>query len=276
MKKSIVWLASYPKSGNTWTRVFLANYLANQDKPLSINQVRHFALGDAIAKTYKMVSKGQVDLNDYKSVLRYRNAVLQGIVSNNADVNFVKTHNYCGKAFDVELIPDQYTRSAIYILRNPLDVVLSFARHFGRDIDNAVEIMSHPDHVTQPDDSTVFQFLGSWGNHVRSWEVERRFPMLLLRYEDLQSNPEENFSKILKHIGVPIEENRLAKAVEFSSFKELRKQEDDSGFIEKSPKADKFFAKGTSGQWKTELPGNLAKKLRKENRKLMKKYGYIE
>ncbi|WP_317055264.1 sulfotransferase domain-containing protein [Roseovarius rhodophyticola] len=275
MKKSIVWLASYPKSGNTWTRVFLANYLANPDKPLSINQVRHFGMGDAIAKTYRMVSNGRVDFNDPHSVLRYRDPVLQAIIRNNADVNFVKTHNICGAAFGVELIPERYTRCGVYILRNPMDIVLSFARHFDKDLEQAIDAMANPEHVIQ-DATTAAQFLGNWSEHVKGWAAERRFPMLVLRYEDLQSDPQTNFSKVLEHVGVTVEPDRVAKAVEFSSFDVLRKQEEKEGFVEKPEQAERFFAKGTSGQWKTDLPANFAKRLRKDHRKIMKKYGYIE
>ncbi|MCR9140385.1 MAG: sulfotransferase domain-containing protein [Alphaproteobacteria bacterium] len=276
MKKSIVWLASYPKSGNTWTRVFLANYLANREEPLAINDVHRFGMGDSIAKSYQMVTQGRVDLNDQAQVLKARDLVLQAIVRNNADVNFVKTHNICGSAHNVELIPERYTRSAVYIIRNPLDVVLSFARHFGYDQEHAVTAMGHSHHVTTPDGPTIWQFLGSWTDHVQSWTLERRFPVLVLRYEDLLTAPEEHFGRLLEHIGIPPEAERLEKAIRFSSFKELKKQEDDSGFVEKSPKTDSFFAKGTSGQWKTDLPPELARKLRKQHRKTMKKFGYLE
>jgi len=94
--------------------------------------------------------------------------------------------------------------------------------------------------------------------------------------EDLLADPNTYFTKLLAHIGVPADPERVEKAVRFSSFKELKKQEDAAGFVEKSPKSDRFFAKGTSDQWKTDLPPEFAKKIRKQNRKLMKKYGYLE
>ncbi|MEL7258721.1 MAG: sulfotransferase domain-containing protein, partial [Pseudomonadota bacterium] len=237
--------------------------------------VRHFGLGDAIMKTYRMVSKDKIDFNDPHSVLHYRDAVLKGIIRNNADVNFVKTHNVCDKAFGVELIPERYTRCGIYIVRNPLDVVLSFSRHFNSNLEQAIDAMENPDHVIQ-DDTVVMQFLGNWSDHVRGWAAERRFPMLMLRYEDLQADPHANFSKVLEHVGVPVEPDRVEKAVEFSRFDVLREQEDKDGFIEKPGEAERFFAKGTSGQWKTDLPPRLAKRLRKNHRKVMQKFGYIE
>jgi len=93
MKKSIIWLASYPKSGNTWLRVFIANYLANAGRPIPINQVHKFMMGDAIGATYRKVAGGPVDFGNYPLTLALREKVFQGIVANNADVNFVKTHS---------------------------------------------------------------------------------------------------------------------------------------------------------------------------------------
>ncbi|MEO0750701.1 MAG: sulfotransferase domain-containing protein [Pseudomonadota bacterium] len=276
MKKSIIWLASYPKSGNTWTRIFLANYLMNADQPVPINQVHRFGMGDTITKTYQMVAGGPFDLQNHDKVLQLRDRVLRGIVGNNADVNFVKTHNIRSKAFGVDLIPPAYTRSAVYIMRNPLDVILSYSRHFGKTHAQTVEAISSKDNVTNSDQSTVFQYLGSWSLHVNSWTKNTVFPTLVLRYEDLQTKPEESFSSLLKHIGIPVETDRLKKAIRFSSFEELSKQEREDGFAEASDKAEKFFSKGTSGQWVDELDKELVAETRKKHESVMKKYGYLD
>ena len=92
MKSSIVWLASYPKSGNTWMRIFLANYMMNLPEPVPINQAGKMGLGDAVVKFYNMVAGHEIDSNDVDTVMKLRPKVLRGIVANNADVNLVKTH----------------------------------------------------------------------------------------------------------------------------------------------------------------------------------------
>ena len=150
MKKSIVWMASYPKSGNTWARIFLANYIANMDRPVPINNAHRIAMGDSITKMYERVAGRPIDVTDLDAVLRLRPGVLRGIVANNADVNLVKTHNARVTARGVPLIPDQVTRSAVYMLRNPLDMVLSYARHYGMTPDEAVHTVSHPTMPTRP------------------------------------------------------------------------------------------------------------------------------
>lgn len=274
MKKSIVWLASYPKSGNTWMRLFLANYLVNPDKPIPINQIHRFGMGDSIPKMYEMVAGRSIDTTNSEVSLALRDRVLQGIVANKADVNFVKTHNICKPAFGTELIPEKYTRCAIYIMRNPLDMLLSYARHFGMTHEDTVEAINNSENANAPDQTTVWQFLGSWTDHARSWTEVKDFPILTMRYEDMLEKPMETFGKAVEFLGVPLDQDRLAKAVEFASFKEVRKQEDETGFAEKSRNTDRFFSKGSSGQWADELSPELIKKVRQQNKKLMKKYGY--
>jgi hypothetical protein len=276
MKKSIVWMASYPKSGNTWARIFLANYIANMDRPVPINNAHRIALGDSITGMYERVAGHPIDVTDVDAVLRLRAGVLRGIVANNADVNLVKTHNARTTARGVPLIPDQVTRSAVYMLRNPLDMVLSYARHYGMTPDEAVYTVSHRDNANPPDEQTVTQFMGSWSEHVRSWTAKAPYPILVLRYEDMLADPRASFARLLAHLGMPVEPERLDRAIRFSSFDELSEQEKAEGFIEKSPESERFFARGQSDQWKTDLPPRLIKKMKHAHRKVMKQYGYLE
>ncbi len=276
MKKSIVWLASYPKSGNTWTRIFLANYLTNAQQPVPINEVHRFGMGDSISKTYRMVAGGKVDLKNIPLSLSLRGKVLRGIVNNNADVNLVKTHNRRTVAMGVTLIPEALTRSAIYIIRNPLDMALSYARHYGLSNQDAIDAIVHKDNANRPDDKTVAQFLGAWSDHVQSWTSFSPYPVLVIRYEDLLENPEEHFAKVVKHIGMPLDQERLERAVKFSSFRELKKQESEKGFAERSTSNATFFSRGTSGQWKSELTDEQIHKVRKTQRNMMKRYGYYD
>jgi len=276
MKKSIVWMASYPKSGNTWARIFLANYIANMDRPVPINNAHRIALGDSITGMYERVAGHPIDVTDVDAVLRLRAGVLRGIVANNADVNLVKTHNARTTARGVPLIPDQVTRSAVYMLRNPLDMVLSYARHYGMTPDEAVYTVSHRDNANPPDEQTVTQFMGSWSEHVRSWTAKAPYPILVLRYEDMLADPRTCFARLVQHLGMPLDVERLDRAILFSSFKELSEQEKTQGFVEKSAESERFFAKGQKDQWKTDLPARLVKKMKHGHRKVMKKFGYLE
>lgn len=275
-RKSIVWLASYPKSGNTWTRIFLANYLFNRQTPMPINEIHKLGIGDAIARTYRMVAGRPIDTTDPRGTLALRGRVLQAIVSNGADVNLVKTHNRRDFALGTELIPPTFTRSAVYILRNPLDLVLSYCRHYGGTLEETVERIGRDDNAVAGDSESVPQFLGNWSDHVRGWTRGARFPVLVLRYEDLHDKPEESFSRLLGHLGVPVDAERLARAIRFSSFGEVARQESEAAFVEKSALADRFFSVGRAGQWQEALPPELADRIRREHGAVMRTHGYLE
>jgi hypothetical protein len=279
-RKSIVWLASYPKSGNTWMRIFLANYLFNRNTPMPINEVHRLGAGDSIAQVYRRAASQspgtRFDISDFRHSLALRGKVLAALVNNDADVNFVKTHNLRNKAFGVELIPPYLTRSAIYILRNPLDMVLSYARQYALTPEATAAAIGRSDNSIAGATGTVTQFLGSWTEHVRSWSRCRDFPVLVLRYEDMQADPNAAFTQALRHIGVPPDPERVARAVQFSSFDELRKQEDDGGFVERSPNSERFFHSGSSGQWRNVLTDDIVARIITDHGVLMKKYGYLE
>ena len=275
-KRGIVWLASYPKSGNTWTRIFLANYLVNGDKPVPINQAHRFAMGDSVAKTYAMAAQTSINTGDLDQVLDLRGRVLRGIVANGADVNFVKTHNFQGSMKGRLLIPKELTRSAVYIVRNPLDVVVSYARHFGLTHKQAAAALSNVSNWIAPTGDTVGQFLGRWDQHVKSWTVPADYPQLILRYEDLLTDPVQHFANLLTHIGIPIDQLRLKKAIEFSSFKELSQQEEKGGFEEKSQFTKAFFGRGQAAQWKSALSPELVMQIRADHGKTMEKFGYLD
>lgn len=274
MKKNIVWLASYPKSGNTWLRVFIANYLANSAAPVSINQVHELGTGDALSEHYRAVAGVGLNVADVASTMRLRPKVLHGIVSNGADVNLVKTHNIRTVAWGVELIPPQYTRSAIYVMRNPLDMVLSYARHYELSHEKAAEAICHPSNGLAADRRGVGQLLCSWSEHVNSWTQSSPYPVLVLRYEDLLSQPEQEFARVIKNLGLQVDNKRLRRSIQHSSFDQLQKQEKQQGFIERRTGGDMFFGRGASGVWRDELSADLVKYIRQRNKRVMKKYGY--
>lgn len=273
--KNIVWLASYPKSGNTWTRIFLANYLLNSDKPVPINQVHRIGIGDSIAKTYALVNNGVYDPADRITHLKGRDLVMRRIVSNHADMNFVKTHNQNGVAFGHQLILPRYTMKAIYILRDPRDMVISYARHYGQTPSETIDTISRDDNATLADGRNVEQYLGTWSNHVLGWTNSRKFPVHTMRYEDMHAEPQRTFGDLLTFLSIPIDAARLDKAIRFSSFDEVRAQEDSDSFIEKSEKAEKFFHTGTTGQWQRVLTDKDLAKLQANAGKVMAKFGYV-
>jgi hypothetical protein len=138
-----------------------------------------------------------------------------------------------------------------------------------------VHAIGHSDNATSGDNMSVATFLGSWSEHVNSWTARASYPQIVIRYEDLLDDPEKHFASVLDHIGVPVEEERLKRAIKHASFKEVKRQEKKHGFVEKSAEADSFFTSGKAGSWKTELSEELANQIKKDHRATMKRYGYL-
>jgi len=218
--------------------------------------------------------QGPFDPADPLQGVRVRPAVLQGIVNNKADINLVKTHCENTSAFGVTLIPPELTRSAVYIIRNPLDMIVSYASHYGNTIDEAIEGIGRKDNTLPGIDETVYQYLGTWSNHVIGWTKARKFPVLVLRYEDMLKDPHEAFDRAVHHIGLPIDQDRLERSVRFSDFKVMQEQELNTGFIENSDNQQRFFRSGKADQWKTALTESQIAQIRQDHGRVMKKFGY--
>ena len=122
----IIWLASYPKSGNTWLRAFLANYMKNQDDPLPINDLVGYALGDGFVIHYERLTGKKAEDLSPDHIDRLRPQVHEWFASSKGQTVFVKTHNLVGQAGGTPLITPSATAGAIYLVRNPLDLAVSY------------------------------------------------------------------------------------------------------------------------------------------------------
>lgn len=272
--RSLVWLASYPKSGNTWLRAFLANYFIESDEPVSINEMQKVSFGDVSRPSYAELAGGNPDRLPIQALMKVRHAHLSRIAAG-APVNFVKTHYAHAKIGGAWAIPAELTKCAIYLVRDPLDMLISYADHWGLSPERAAMNIASPQNNIPPSPKTVAQFLGTWSEHVRGWTRTRDFRVLVLRYEDLLAAPEENFARVLRHIGAPMDEEALAQAVFFSSFDMLAGQEAEQGFTERGPAQERFFRQGTAGQGRALLPPEVVERVERDHGQAMKRHGYL-
>jgi hypothetical protein len=272
--RTLVWLASYPKSGNTWLRAFLANYFIDSDQPVSINQMQKISFGDSSAPAYADLGRCNPAMLGPAQVAVLRERHLER-VSRNGQVNFVKTHNAHIRVAGRWLIPARLTRAAVYIIRDPRDMVLSYADHFDLDPAAAATAIASAENRVPTNSRTVMQFLGNWSDHVRSWARAKDFPVLVLRYEDMLVDAQAQFERVLRLIGAPIDATVLAQATQFSSFDVLAAQEQAAGFREKGGAQKLFFRKGISGQWRDALPGDIVDQIVSDHGASMKRYGYL-
>jgi hypothetical protein len=273
--RRIIWIASYPKSGNTWMRAFLANYVLDRQEPLAINELGAFTLSDTRPRFYQQASGRPIaDITEEDS-LRLRGQALKLIAAARPHDHFVKTHSLNGTHQGVTLISPEITKGAICITRNPLDLVSSYAGHFNMTIDEAIDAMGNPANSTIDAEHKIFTLLGRWSDHVASWRDTSAFPLILVRYEDLLGKPRPTFKRIVETLGLPFNTDRLNRAIKFSSFKELSGQERRDGFSERPPHSARFFREGRSGSWADALTRLQIERLTDGHREVMKTLGYI-
>jgi sulfotransferase family protein len=272
----IIWLASYPKSGNTWMRAFLANYLIGQQGPVSIEDLRAFSLSDVRPRFYaEFLAKSVQDMTAEESVVLRPQAQRRLAAAREHD-HFVKTHSRFGMLNGTPLIERSVSAGAVYIIRNPADIVPSFASHMGVSTDATIEIMADRDHATVEADVQILTHIGRWGDHAESWiDGSHSLPVCVVRYEDLYANPEKAFGQVLKVLGLPFNSERLTRSIRHSSFEELRRQEEEKGFSERPPHMQRFFRTGGSGEGQRSLSEQQLARLARDHGPVMKRFGYL-
>jgi hypothetical protein len=271
----IIWLASYPKSGNTWMRAFLHNLLRNPDEGYDINRMTDFSFSDSTIEIFRPFLKKPWQEWSQEDVTNTRWAAQRYICSQRLDDQFIKTHNALIEYGGKPMIYPEFTAGAIYIVRNPLDVAISLAHHYVVDLDEGIRILNNHLNGTLGDEKLVFEIHRSWNMHVESWTTQVVANKLFVRYEDMLERPRPTFGKVAKFLGLKPTPERLIRAIENSSFEKLRKQEDSRGFVERPPKAEKFFRSGKANQWRNVLSPEQIERVVEVNREQMKKWGYL-
>jgi len=188
----------------------------------------------------------------------------------------IKTHNARVLRRGRPLIDPGATRRALYVVRNPLDVVDSMADHAALSIDEAIARLAAPRHRLGRSDGLAGQFLGSWSAHVRSWTEHASVPVLILRYEHLLANPHRWFSRLLDFLEWPLEPERLDWAIEETKFDALRRKESEDGFPETSrvAKSGSFFRHGMSHRWPEVLTREQAERVFRDHAPAMRSIDY--
>lgn len=276
----IIWLASYPKSGNTWTRAFLHNFIAQEEAPkgetYDINKMNVLSTSDNGPAWYTEVLGKPAKEATHQELAKARPLVHKFIHDQSSGFIFLKTHNAMVVHDDVPLHTPQYTAGGIYIVRNPLDVVISYSYHLNRTIDETMEIMETIGFTSQTNEKAVFQIQGSWSEHVYSWTKRPNPSLHVMRYEDMLDHPHDVFSELAAFLQLPVEQERLNKAIAKASFKNLQEMEKEKGFRERPEHAEKFFREGKAGQWRHELTLNQVKRVVRAHGEQMDRFGYLK
>ena len=267
----IFWIASYPKSGNTWLRALLSSYYFSEDG--TFNQ-----------KYLKMID--QFPQKSYFKSFNYNPKIVsdtsqfwikaQEKINENNKLNFFKTHNILGSINKTNFTNKKNTLAAIYIVRDPRNIITSIQNHYELSKDEALKFMLNQKkfiyNYNTKDDFSDFQFISSWEKNYNSWINQKIFPVKIVKYEDLVSKTYDTFRDIVKFIqnNTGIKKNfnhlRAQNSVKSTNFNNMKNIEKNIGFQESvlsknDSKKIPFFHLGPKNDWKNIFDQNYQKKL---------------
>ncbi len=275
----LLFLASYPKSGNTWFRAILNNLLSSHDHPVSINDLQQGSLNAASRSLFDDITGLDSSDLDFVEQQRLRPRVYESLAREAQQPVFLKIHDaLLDTAAGEPLVPASTVAHVLYFVRNPLDVAVSFAHHEVQSVDEIIRIMADPlwrfadDH--QRLRPQMPQCLSSWSGHVSSWLDAPDISLHVVRYEDMLAQPHASFAAALSFIGVERSADELAQAIRYSCFDALQMQEKISGFREKKPASLAFFRTGKAGGWQGVLSVKQSQQLIADHGFMMRRLGY--
>jgi aryl sulfotransferase len=287
-----LWLASYPKSGNTWFRMLVAN-LSAIDRPLDINELPergaiasargpldHFTLIDS-----DLLTHDEIDIlrpRVYEHLARGEQDDEYDVAPKQEEVRFVKVHD--AYTFTVTGEPvlggARSADGAILIVRDPRDVAPSLANHIRSSLDEAIAFMGDPAAGFCIDPRRLHnqlrQQLPGWSGYMETWLKQTDIPLYVIRYEDMQADTEAVFRGALAFAGLEAQDEQIGRAVAFARFDELQRQEQDKGFREvpKPHEGGRFFRRGIVGAWRDELTADQVTRIEAAHAPMMRKIGY--
>lgn len=273
--KKIWWVASYPKSGNTWVKLFLEAYTTGM--PVELNTVYgRFVLPDNAPHFYQSVCPWPVT-TAYEilwAALRVP-ALLQMIASRGCIELALKTHHANVSVEGLKLIPPMLTKGAVYIIRDPRDIVVSASHHSSITIDQAIDHLNDSTAMIANTDTGMGHLLQSWSDHVLSWTVGNdEVDTVVVRYEDILADPMAALTGILLSLGFKnLSGDRLEFAVRETNFENLQAKEDKHGFVEQKG-SERFFRQGKINGWMSVLNKGQVKRIEDTHGEVMSMFGY--
>lgn len=246
----LVWLASYPKSGNTWMRVLLSNLKTNSALPADINNL---SSDETLIGLWRF---GDDMLTDPDLLLWHEVEQMRAIQCDFAATHlktpvFCKTHDrFTGRSGAPVL--GTSARAALYLVRDPRDVAVSLSHHASLPLDDVITLMADETRLSGGG-LQVRYLLGDWDGHVAGWTGQDLIPTMVVRYEDMHDDTEATLGDILTFLGATVSAERIRHAVGLSSLTELQRQEAENGFRERQSGQKQFFRSGRVGEWRDVL-----------------------
>tara|TARA_Y100000590_G_scaffold229104_1_gene258444 strand:+ start:1996 stop:2850 length:855 start_codon:yes stop_codon:yes gene_type:complete len=281
----ISWIASYPKSGNTYIRLLLSAYFYTVDGKISnfepINNIFKISRYDFLKNVPDIPSIDDF-INQPKLISQYWEEA-QKAISKKINKNlFIKTHDCMATISNNIFTSEKYTKSFIYVVRDPRSVAVSYSHHTGYDIDKTISYLISKNYIINyaKEEKTVPELVSSWNIHYNSWKnFTKKGHGIIIKYEDLVNNPVDEFTKILlflkNFIQFEINEEKIIESVKSTQLNNLKKLEKKLGFKEKPINNKYFFRKGIFNEWKEALTYKQIECIEKNFRSEMNELNYL-
>ena len=278
----IIWIASYPKSGNTYLRSFLASYYYSNNGKFDFEQLLKI-------HQFPNIKFSKIKPTSKEEASKYW-IFNQNNFFNKTRLNFVKTHNCLLPFQGNEFTSGNETLGGIYIVRDPRNVITSITHHYSINYEKALDYMLDDDcsllEKSFDQDYSNFTYLNSWSNHYKSWKNNKIFEILFIRYEDFEKNKEDTFKKIILFVekitkkNSKLNEKKFLNSVKSTNFSNLKNKELNEGFEEsvysnKTGKKINFFNLGFSNRWQKLLPIDIKDKVNEKFKKSLVELNYL-
>ena len=279
----IIWISSYPKSGNTWVRALLSSYFYSKDGNF------HFDLLEQIKEFPKhsdYLNEISVNRNLADIAKEWIPAQRKLNLKHNNSPFFLKTHSAICNVEGSDFTDKENTLGAIYVVRDPRNVILSLSNHFDYSIEKSLEMICNKKQIitnpTKENRYFGFTVVSDWQNHYRTWKNFKLVEVKIVKYEDLILSPKNTFISILNFINkfmqVDIDEDRIKNVLMSTEFSKLQQSENKYGFKESSNMSGfnkKFFNLGPKNDWKNLLKKEIKEKIENHFKEEMKELGYL-
>lgn len=280
----IIWIASYPKSGNTWLRSLISSYFFTDDGFFDFKLLKNIPSYPSPPFFEKYPDK----FDKPEATAKYWINEQERINKNNNKLIFLKTHNALCKINGCSFTDTKNSLGAVHIIRDPRNVISSISNHYQIDLDEALKFMKTPNNaifVKKDQRYLGFNALFSWSLNNKSWSECQKFPILTIKYEDLEKETFETFKKVFEFIKKvsklkeDFNQKKAEMAIENCNFEKLQKLEKEKGFYEAISKKNssekiKFFNLGNKNNYKDLLNKNLIDEMNLFYKDELKKYDY--
>ena len=279
----IIWVASYPKSGNTWVRSIISSLVYTEDGIFDFPSIKKI-------DQYPQRRFLEYFTRDYNNIHEIKKHWITSQERINLDtkIKFFKTHHLNCKIDNYPFTNKECTRATIYIVRDPRNLIDSISNHFSKSIEESKKFLLtskilSPGKEIELRGGNVITYLGSWKEHYKFWTNDNE-NLLIIKYEDLVKNIHQEIDKIIaflkNYIDLEVSDTKKENIIKSTSFEALKKIEDNGDFTEnvfvkgRSEKV-KFFNKGPNNNWQKTLPKKIQKDLETELNNELKELGYL-